>query len=179
MNFEIILADTNEEVCAAFRHLFRHHLVSVEEGDLFEVAADAYVSPGNSHGIMDGGLDRLLRARFPGVEAKVQKAIDRGGGLLPVGQAVIVETDDSDVPFLVCAPTMAVPSSLANTRNVHEAMLAALRAVSGYNLSNHDAIQSVAIPGPSTEEEGCCPSVKLSSSKLTIPMFPSLCVRRR
>ena len=173
MNFEIILADTNEEVCAAFRHLFLHRLVSVEEGDLFEVAADAYVSPGNSHGIMDGGLDRLLRARFPGVEAKVQKAIDRGGGLLPVGQAVIVETDDSDVPFLVCAPTMAVPSSLANTRNVHEAMLAALRAVSGYNLSNHDAIQSVAIPGLGTGVGRLAPDASASQMRAAFEQFLS------
>ncbi|HLK14770.1 MAG TPA: macro domain-containing protein [Fimbriimonadaceae bacterium] len=150
INFEIILADTNEEVCTAFRHLFRHRSVAVEEGDLFDVAADAYVSPANSHGIMDGGLDRLLRSRFPGVEARVQQAIDREGGFLPVGQAVIVETGDSDVPFLVCAPTMALPSSLGSTRNVHAAMLAVLRAVSEHNLSSGDAIQSVAIPGLGT-----------------------------
>lgn len=173
MDFEIILTDMNEDVCAAFRHLFRHRLVSVEEGDLFEVAADAYVSPGNSHGIMDGGLDRQLRARFPGVEVSVQRAIDQRGGLLPVGQAVIVETYDSDVPFLVCAPTMVVPSGLCSTRNVHAAMLAVLRAVSEYNLSADDAIQSVAIPGLGTGVGRLAPDAAASQMRAAFEQFLS------
>ncbi len=150
MNFEIILSDTNEEVCAAFRQLFRHRLVTVEDGDLFEVAADAYAAPGNSHGIMDGGLDRLLRTRFPGVEARVQRTIDRIGGLLPVGQAITIETDDAEIPFLVYAPTMLVPGSLSSTRNVHAAMLAILNAVANHNRSNDNEIHSIAITGLGT-----------------------------
>ncbi len=127
MNFEVVLADINEEVCVAWRQLVRHRMVTVEYADLFEVAADAYVSPANSQGIMDGGLDRQLRSRFPGVEARVQRTIDDLGGVLAVGQAVTVETDDADVPYLICVPTMALPSRISGSGNAYAAMLAALR----------------------------------------------------
>ena len=99
---------------------------------------------------MDGGFDRALRSRFPGVEVIVQREIDRRGGLLPIGQAVVVETEDPDVPFLVCAPTMIYPSDIRSTRNVFFAMLAALNAVHQFNIENEDIIGSVAIPGLGT-----------------------------
>jgi O-acetyl-ADP-ribose deacetylase (regulator of RNase III) len=171
MNFEIILSDTNEEVCAAFRQTLQHRLVTVEDGDLFEVAADAYAAPGNSHGIMDGGLDRLLRARFPGVEASVQRSIDRLGGLLPVGQAVTVETDDGDVPFLIYAPTMPVPGSLSTTRNVHSAMLAILRAVANHNRSNDNEIHSIAITGLGTGVGRLAPDAAASQMRSAFEEF--------
>lgn len=150
MNFEIVLCDIDDEVCTAFRSLFRSPLVSVEQGDLLDIAADAYVSPANSHGIMDGGFDRRLRERFPGIESRVQARIDEWGGLLPVGKAIVVDTLDYDVPFLICAPTMVVPSRISGTRNVHAAMRAILTAVSRFNERNDDGIQSVAIPGLGT-----------------------------
>lgn len=150
MQFEIILCDIDPDVCHAWRRAFRGHSVSVEEGDFFDVAADAYVSPANSHGIMDGGLDLLLRNRFPGVESRVQRAIDARGGLLPVGQAVVVETGDSDVPYLVSAPTMIRPSSILGTRNVYLAMGAIPASIDMFNQDNSDDIRSVAIPGLGT-----------------------------
>lgn len=171
INFEIILADTNAEVCIAFRHLFRHRQVSVEAGDLFDISADAYAAPGNSHGIMDGGLDRLLRARFPGVEARVQRAIDRMGGLLPVGQAITVETDDAEIPFLVYAPTMPVPGSLSSTRNVHAAMLAILNAVADHNASNDEEIRSIVITGLGTGVGRLAPDAATSQMRAAFEEF--------
>jgi O-acetyl-ADP-ribose deacetylase (regulator of RNase III) len=150
MEFEIVLTDVNDDLCEAWRQVFRHPNVTVEPGSMFEVAADAYVSPANSHGIMDGGLDRLLRNRFPGVDARVQAAIDEIGGMLPVGQALVVETDDPDIPYMVSAPTMVYPANISGTRNVYAAMLAILRVVAHYNSANDNAIRSIAIPGLGT-----------------------------
>ena len=109
---KIILGDIQSDLCAAWRSAFRglRH-VEVHEGDFFDIDADAYVSPANSHGIMDGGFDHLLRIRFPGVDVRVQRAIDELGGLLPLGHAVVVETLDYDVPYLISAPTMVLPGS--------------------------------------------------------------------
>ncbi len=59
-----------------------------------------------------GGL--LLRERFPGVDVEVQQEIDGRGGLLPVGRAIVVETGDFEVPYLVCAPTMVVPMDIVS-----------------------------------------------------------------
>ncbi len=150
MDFELILGDVNPDLCHEWRLAFRPHRVAVQHGDFFDIAADAYVSPANSHGIMDGGFDLLLRQRFPGVDVRVQRAIDALGGLLPVGRALVVETDDWDVPYLVCAPTMEVPGSVVSSRNVFHAMRAALGAVHAFNAENDGAIQSLAVPGLGT-----------------------------
>jgi O-acetyl-ADP-ribose deacetylase (regulator of RNase III) len=150
VDFELILGDVNPDLCHEWRRHFRPHRVEVQHGDFFDIAADAYVSPANSHGIMDGGFDLLLRLRFPGVDVRVQREIDALGGLLPVGQALVVETDDWDVPYLVCAPTMEVPMAISHTRNVYHAMRGLLRAVTAFNTENDGAIQSLAVPGLGT-----------------------------
>lgn len=150
MDFDIVLGDVNEELCHAWRSRFRHRNVTVECGDFFDIAADAYVSPANSHGIMDGGFDLLLRLRFPGVDVRVQREIDLRGGLLPVGAAIVVETLDPDVPYLVSAPTMVVPSNISATNNVYLAMLATLRAIYQFNQDVDMPIETVAIPGLGT-----------------------------
>lgn len=156
MSFEIILGDVNEELCHHWRQHFqplRHPQFGRPEiqcGDFFDIAADAYVSPANSHGIMDGGFDLLLRIRFPGVDVAVQREIDRRSGLLPVGHAIVVETGDMDVPYLVSAPTMEVPMNIAHTNHVYLATKGLLRTVHEFNQKNDHVIQSVAIPGLGT-----------------------------
>ena len=150
MSFEIILGDLNPDLCHHWRQHFRPFRTEVQHGDFFDIAADAYVSPANSHGIMDGGFDLLLRIRFPGVDVAVQREIDARGGMLPVGHAVVVETGDFDVPYLVSAPTMVTPMNISNTNNVYLAMRAVLAAVHEFNLTHDEAIQTVAIPGLGT-----------------------------
>lgn len=146
--FDIILCDLIPVLVRAWRQAFAAYPeVQIVRGDLLEVEADAYVSPANSFGIMDGGIDAALSARFPRVEAAVRAAIARQGRLLPVGHALIVETGDPDVPHLVCAPTMELPSRVAHTSNAFRAMLALLTAIDEFNASHDGAISSVAIPG--------------------------------
>jgi O-acetyl-ADP-ribose deacetylase (regulator of RNase III) len=147
-SFEVILCDVLPNLVRAWQRAFAAFPeVEVLRGDLLEVQADAYVSPANSYGIMDGGIDALLSARFPHVEARVQAAISQVGRLLPVGQALVVETSDLDVAYLVCAPTMELPSRVGHTSNAFRAMLALLWAVEQFNADNDHAISSVAVPG--------------------------------
>lgn len=100
----------------------------------------AFVSPANSLGFMDGGVDYVLsRVMFPGVESTVKKAIaDRretpnmtalGRSYLPIGKALVVPTCREGVR-LVCAPTMWLPQDVCKTHNAYHAMYAALRAAS-------------------------------------------------
>jgi len=159
MNFELILCDINADLCHEWRSRFRRHGVDVQHGDFFDVAADAYVSPANSHGIMDGGFDLLLRARFPGVDVRVQREIDQRGGMLPIGHAVIVETGDWDVPYLVSVPTMERPSRIAHTNNVYLAMRGLLKTVYDFNTRMDSPIQSLAIPGLGTGVGAMPPSI--------------------
>jgi O-acetyl-ADP-ribose deacetylase (regulator of RNase III) len=143
MNLELTLCDLSATLIRSWRRAFASYAnVEVFHGSILDVAADAYVSPANSFGIMDGGIDAVLSARFPLVESRVQDSIAARGEPLPVGDCLIVETGDFDVPYLICAPTMMFPSRVANTNFAFLAMDAVLREATAF-----DAITSVAIPG--------------------------------
>jgi O-acetyl-ADP-ribose deacetylase (regulator of RNase III) len=95
----------------------------------------AFVSPANSLGFMDGGIDYVLsREMFPGVEAAVKAAYAQqkhvtllGRTYLPIGRAVVVETQVLGV-HLISAPTMWLPQDVRGTHNAYHAMYAILRA---------------------------------------------------
>jgi O-acetyl-ADP-ribose deacetylase (regulator of RNase III) len=157
---QVILCNPHRELVRAWRRRFREHPeVDVRQGDLLEVGADAYVSPANSYGWMDGGLDLILRERFAAgdIQGKVHQAIEALGGLLPVGKAIVLETEDEEVPYLVVAPTMEVPGDVAYSPNAYRAMLALLRAIDQFNGKEDGAIGSVAVPGLCTGVGGMAP----------------------
>jgi O-acetyl-ADP-ribose deacetylase (regulator of RNase III) len=50
--------------------------VEIYRGSIFDVACDAVVSPANSFGFMDGGIDALYMARFgDDIQMAVRRAI--------------------------------------------------------------------------------------------------------
>lgn len=134
--------------------------VSVHEGSIFDQASDAIVSPANSFGFMDGGIDRLYLERFGhSLQDRVQTQIrqDHAGELL-VGAATLVETQDETFPFLIAAPTMRVPVTLASTVNPFLAARAIFLFIrdgiipsgiyTGEPVRNH--VKSVSLPGLGT-----------------------------
>lgn len=109
--------------------------VEAHQGDYFQCPADAMVSPANSFGIMDGGVDLAIRDQLGFiVQARIQeRIIARHHGELPVGSAEIVETGDGRWKFLICAPTMRIPEPIAYTIHAYLAFRAALVAVEQFN----------------------------------------------
>jgi len=111
-------------------------------------AGDAVVSPANSFGIMDGGIDAAYIRLF-GLELQeaVQKAIrDEWAGEQPVGTclAVPIPTPAGGTsPFLLHAPTMRSPQSIRGTDAVYRAfravLLTALRGVEPWRLAVEEA----------------------------------------
>ena len=132
--------------------------VEVTQGDIFgpDVLAqrpDALVSPANSFGYMDGGIDLVYVERFGwALEDRVRAAIREGwGGELPVGCALIVPTEATPLPWLICAPTMRVPMKVVDTVHAYLALRAALRAVEAHNTAHPEApIRSILCPGLGT-----------------------------
>ncbi len=116
----------------AWTEYFGSHLnVRIHEGDILEQKADAILSPANSFGFMDGGID-LAYSHFFGweIQDRLQQLLRRDhAGELPVGSAVVVPTQHEAIPFLVSAPTMRVPGRISETVNVYLAFRAALLAV--------------------------------------------------
>ncbi|RJP71708.1 MAG: Appr-1-p processing protein [Candidatus Abyssobacteria bacterium SURF_17] len=153
MPLNIILCDINKKITAAWQQHFEGvENVEVHHGNIFEVEADALVSPANSFGFMDGGLDYAISEFFdwkiqPRVQAVLQK---KHHGELPVGQAEVVETGEKRFPYLICAPTMRTPADVSQTLNAYLAMRAILIAIRRFNKAHPNAIKSVVIPGLGT-----------------------------
>jgi len=151
MHLEVVLCDTDLEVVRSWRKAFRGLDVAIEACDFFDVEVDAYVSPANSYGYMDGGFDLALRYRFPSIQQRVQQAT---GGYLPVGAAIVVTTEDPYIPFLISAPTMVIPGDVSSTDNAYLATKAALSAA-----LDHGEIASLAFPGMATGIGAMAPGV--------------------
>ena len=112
---EIVLTALDETLAGAWaKHCDGLAEVRIHQGSIFEVGCDAVVSPANSFGFMDGGIDALYARHYgPAVQDRVRMAIlKRHHGELLVGSAEIVETGDLRQPYLIAAPTMRVPMKL-------------------------------------------------------------------
>ena len=118
--------------------------VRVISGSIFDVDANALVSPANSFGVMDGGLDGKLRDFFGSdLEVRVRDRVrSEFHGELPVGLATVVPTLHKRYPYLICAPTMRYPMDVAGSVNAYLAMKAILHVARA-----HLEDLSVAIPG--------------------------------
>ena len=130
MNIKVNLVDINPKMLEAWDIYFKDiDNVRIVGGDFFSVKADAVVSPANSFGFMDGGLDRHISMKLGWhIQGRLQKKIhEEYYGELLVGQAVAVETDNIDFPYVISAPTMRVPMILGReTVNPYLACKAAL-----------------------------------------------------
>ena len=93
-------------------------LCSVVAGGITDLRVDAVVSPANSFGFMRGGVDGVYTRVFgEGVESRLQAIIRTlPAEELPVGEALIVPTGHSGIPWLISAPTMRRPSARAAMR---------------------------------------------------------------
>jgi O-acetyl-ADP-ribose deacetylase (regulator of RNase III) len=93
--------------------------VSVHRGSIFEVRCDAVVSPANSFGFMNGGID-LQYSQFFGwdLQKRLQRQIEQyHHGEMLIGSAEIVETANTNIPYMISAPTMRMPMTIAKTIN--------------------------------------------------------------
>lgn len=102
-----------------------------------------YISPANSLGFMDGGIDLAYsRIMFPGIEKKVKNNIKKygkknllGRDYLPIGSAFAVSAVST--AYLICAPTMLFPQNVQKTNNAYWSMMAILNVL-GKNMLNKD-----------------------------------------
>ena len=142
---KIQLIDRNKVMCNLWKYFFNDIPdVVVHHGDFFDLSTDCVVSPANSFGFMDGGLDLVISLQLGWqVQEKLQKQIqEKYNGELLVGQAELVETDYKDIPFCISAPTMRVPMILEGTPNVYLASRAVFLL-----LKKEDRIKKVSMSG--------------------------------
>lgn len=175
----VLVAYNNTEVSSTLRTSFGEtegvHVIddNILCHDGLGHCVDAFVSPANTIGNMDGGIDRIYADHFKWPygrpykdENPLQQEIDEQYGLfkqLPIGQAVLVpvsyrstHTEDvsgyaiagtavRSVRYLIAAPTMVRPEAIEKgSRIIYEASLAAFR-LWRRSVAAHD-IKSVAMP---------------------------------
>lgn len=122
--------------------------VSSEVADIFKEPAEAVVSPANSFGYMDGGIDRAYCERMgwhlhDDAQAHIKNTCPWGE--LLVGQATRISTKvEEPFKWLIIAPTMRMPGTAIHSSNVFLAARAAVFCA----LSFHT--QTLVMPGLGT-----------------------------
>ncbi|EDW6356708.1 phage tail protein [Salmonella enterica subsp. enterica] len=149
---KLILSAPVPAMAVAFEHSFQN----TENVEIirrpFETIPefDCMVSAANGFGLMDGGVDAAITAFFgTQLQRRVQKyIIQEYLGEQPVGTAFVIETGNSQHPWLVHAPTMRVPLIIDGTDAVYNATRAALLAIFQHNKSAGEdrKITSVVFP---------------------------------
>ncbi len=158
------LANAWQVFCSDVPDLVIHH------GSILDVTCDAVVSPANSFGFLDGGVDAVYRRHFGAIiQARLQQAIqEHHHGELLVGAAEMILTDDVHIPYLIAAPTMRVPMILRDSANVYLAARALFlllrhgvaRCGPAKGQPIRDLIETVAMPGFGTGVGQVSPSLR-------------------
>lgn len=155
---EIYLRDRNPSLVRAWEEIFSDYPnVHPSFGDIFAegpwLDVQAVVSPANSFGFMDGGIDFVYSAY---VSEKLREHLwQEYQGELLVGQAVVMDMRETDpkgvhktrierIPYLISAPTMRVPTDVSQTVNAFLAFRAVLREAKKHG------IESILCPGLGT-----------------------------
>lgn len=129
---KLILVDKNQELCQAWSAAFRPFPeVEIVHGSFESVPEyDCMVSPANSFGLMDGGIDAAIIKYFgPQLQMRVLDAVrQHWHGEQPVGTSMLVPTGHPRHPWLAHTPTMRVPEPIKSADVVYSAMRAMLIA---------------------------------------------------
>ena len=144
---EKIKSDNSVFVCDDVRKIINNHNV------------DILVSPANSMGYMDGGIDKIYSMMFTGIQKSVMDKIKTynissslpeisGQYVLPIGSAMNVEIDTNKYPtckqLFVC-PTMEYPRNITDTPEIIYYTVCGM-----LNLVDHYDNKTIAIPGLGT-----------------------------
>lgn len=151
--FKLILFDRNIELCNEFKISFdglpNVEIIHSSLENLKEY--DCIVSPANSFGLMDGGIDLAITNYF-GIQLmkRVQEYIIKEyAGEQPIGTSFIIETNNDKHPYLAHTPTMRIPMIIKNTDIPYQAMKAML-----IEINKRKNIKSVACSGLGTATGG-------------------------
>jgi len=153
---KFIFIDNKKELADAWNREFAPYDNVEAHGpvDLFSFEADACVSPANSFGFMDGGIDLLYSMNMGWhVSANLRNIIrDNYDGELLVGQALLLDTGYARFPKMIVAPTMRVPGRLNGTPNVY------LAAKAMFLLAmRNPSLETIVCPGLGTGTGGVTP----------------------
>ncbi|MBL8149712.1 MAG: macro domain-containing protein [Blastocatellia bacterium] len=127
---ELFLVDKQAQLVECWKKEFKHFPeVKIICEDILSVADNTVVSPANSYGFMDGGIDRIYLEYFGNglqkiVMDEIAKLSDR---YVPIGSSLVVSTKHKKIPYLILSPTMVTPGTTTAASGYH-AMASTLKA---------------------------------------------------
>lgn len=137
--------------------------ITVIQGSILEVTADAIVNAANSLGFMGGGVAGVIkRAAGQGVEDEARKQAP-----IAVGRAVVTSGGKTKFKGIIHAPTMPGPGMRIPAENVALATKAALA------LADEKGFISMALPGMGTGVGGVDPQEAAARMVREIQNFSS------
>jgi O-acetyl-ADP-ribose deacetylase (regulator of RNase III) len=131
----------NDKIDGYRRILHKHSNIIFFNGSLDQLIEqydfDILVSPANSFGVMNGGIDKDIAKQWPDVAKNVLDKVkcsnysDNGNRqYIPVGKCEIVYLDNKKKDkFLLIAPTMYGPQKIVGTQNVALAFSAIINLI--------------------------------------------------
>ena len=165
---KLILFDIDPKVVKAFKYYFNnfvkdtHSVVSstgesngvrdsldnieIKQADVRDLLdeLDMVVSPANSYGFMDGGVDEVYMQIFYQIEDKVKNKIKQEyNGKLCIGECMMTDTLHPHCHTLLSAPTMVFPSKIKSIVVIRDAFRAVLDCVHKYESIIMWKLQSV------------------------------------
>ena len=159
MRLQFIFFDYNKEIVDAYMKELKPYEsiynIKYDVGDIKHVITrnkcTCIVSPANSFGTMNGGIDLWISKMFPDIQKNVYHYIklhswyksQTGIPCIPVGESALCESGSDICPYIIIAPTMFKPSDIRYTDNVYKAFISILD-----NFYNRSFI--IAIPGLGT-----------------------------
>lgn len=153
-------------------HLSDLDFVEIEQGDILSKPADYLVSPANSFGFMDGGIDLYYRNTFGiQLEDRVKELIkEKYYGEMLVGQADLISICQKGFENLVIAPTMRTPKILDDmSPNPYLAMRGILTMFGKPYMKQVDHV--ISIPGLGTGVGGMDPYICAQQVRLALERF--------
>ena len=156
----LTFVDHNFEVVRAYSQAFsKINGCKFQHDNIFRVGPGTLVSPANSHGDMNDGIDRDYKEKFEGIEGRLANFIGNiHAGKLEVGKAQIVPTHDKNHPYIVFAPTVERFGDASSEENVRLATKAILMEVLKFNKKPEGrGIARLLIPGLGTGCAGLFP----------------------
>jgi O-acetyl-ADP-ribose deacetylase (regulator of RNase III) len=148
-----VFCDINENIISEFKQKFgfgTYHNASITTLTFDKPVA--YISPANGYGFMQGGVDFYLNYHvLPDVEDMVREKIsDYYTDSVPIGTSLMIKYNENE--YLICSPTMKVPSNIVGTDNVYRAFYSALGV-----LNKYPEVEYVVVPGMGTSCGGMTP----------------------
>ncbi len=161
----IQLIDTNPNMVTAWNNYFGGmENVKIWNSNYFSIETDILVSPGNSFGYMDGGIDQLITNYFKAegidIQSKVQSHIKKYyDGEILVGQCAAIYTGSKTIPLLVVAPTMRIPLLIRDAVDVYLATRSIFNLLKRMEGTHNYKNQRISICGLGTGTGGLNPHI--------------------